>query len=95
MPASLTNNSGFSQAARVVLLQRGTADALAEARGRTRVTQRRALDEHYAVGAFSLQLLGWDRPRRLRGDPCTAARRAQPAGKKITGGSRLHLSRLR
>jgi hypothetical protein len=30
-----------------------------------RVTQWRALDEHYAVGEFSLQLLGWDRPRRF------------------------------
>ena len=29
------------------------------------VTQWRALDEHYAVGEFSLQLLGWDRPRRF------------------------------
>jgi len=25
----------------------------------------RALDEHYAVGEFSLQLFGWDRPRRF------------------------------
>src|SRR6266853_1909125 len=30
-----------------------------------RVTQWRALDEHYAVGEFSLQLFGWDRPRRF------------------------------
>jgi hypothetical protein len=30
-----------------------------------RVTQWRALDEHYAVGEFFLQLLGWDRPRRF------------------------------
>ena len=30
-----------------------------------RVTQWRALDEHYAVGEFSLQLLGWLRPRRF------------------------------
>jgi hypothetical protein len=30
-----------------------------------RVTQWRALDEYYAVGEFSLQLLGWDRPRRF------------------------------
>jgi hypothetical protein len=30
-----------------------------------RITQWRALDEHYAVGEFSLQLLGWDRPRRF------------------------------
>lgn len=30
-----------------------------------RVTAWRALDEHYAVGEFSLQLLGWDRPRRF------------------------------
>ena len=30
-----------------------------------RVTRWRALDEHYAVGEFSLQLLGWDRPRRF------------------------------
>ena len=31
-----------------------------------RVTQwRRALDPHYAVGEFSLQLLGWLRPRRF------------------------------
>src|SRR6202140_376992 len=30
-----------------------------------RVTQWRALDQHYAVGEFSLQLLGWDRPRRF------------------------------
>jgi hypothetical protein len=30
-----------------------------------RVTQWRALDEHYAVGEFSLQLLGWDCPRRF------------------------------
>jgi len=29
------------------------------------VTQRRAMDEHYAVGEFSLHLLGWDRPRRF------------------------------
>ena len=29
------------------------------------VTQRRALDEHYAVGEFSLQPLRWDRPRRF------------------------------
>jgi hypothetical protein len=28
-----------------------------------RVTEWRALDEHYSVGEFSLQLLGWDRPR--------------------------------
>jgi hypothetical protein len=28
-----------------------------------RVTAWRALDEHYAVGEFSLQLFGWDRPR--------------------------------
>jgi len=30
-----------------------------------RVTDWRALDEHYAAGQFSLQLLGWDRPRRF------------------------------
>jgi hypothetical protein len=30
-----------------------------------RVTAWRALDQHYAVGEFSLQLLGWDRPRRF------------------------------
>src|ERR1700684_1454037 len=30
-----------------------------------RVTQWRALDEHYAVGEFSLQLLGWNCPRRF------------------------------
>jgi hypothetical protein len=30
-----------------------------------RVTEWRALDEHYAAGEFSLQLLGWDRPRRF------------------------------
>src|SRR6267142_1366335 len=30
-----------------------------------RITEWRALDEHYAVGEFSLQLLGWDRPRRF------------------------------
>ena len=30
-----------------------------------RVTAWRALDEHYAVGEFSLQLWGWDRPRRF------------------------------
>ena len=30
-----------------------------------RVTAWRALDEHYAAGEFSLQLLGWDRPRRF------------------------------
>lgn len=30
-----------------------------------RVTEWRALDEHYSVGEFSLQLLGWDRPRRF------------------------------
>jgi len=30
-----------------------------------RVRSWRALDEHYAVGEFSLQLLGWDRPRRF------------------------------
>jgi hypothetical protein len=30
-----------------------------------RVTQWRALDEHYAVGEFSLQLWGWLRPRRF------------------------------
>src|SRR5712692_5835606 len=30
-----------------------------------RVTQWRALDQHYAVGEFSLQLLGWLRPRRF------------------------------
>src|SRR5260370_1639184 len=30
-----------------------------------RVTAWRALDPHYAVGEFSLQLLGWDRPRRF------------------------------
>ncbi len=30
-----------------------------------RVTQWRALDPHYAVGEFSLQLLGWDCPRRF------------------------------
>jgi hypothetical protein len=30
-----------------------------------RVTQWRALDEYYAVGEFSLQLLGWDRPRHF------------------------------
>jgi hypothetical protein len=30
-----------------------------------RVTQWRALDEHYAAGEFFLQLLGWDRPRRF------------------------------
>jgi hypothetical protein len=30
-----------------------------------RVTVWRALDEHYAVGEFSLQLFGWDRPRRF------------------------------
>ena len=29
------------------------------------VQQWSALDEHYAVGEFSLQLLGWDRPRRF------------------------------
>ncbi len=30
-----------------------------------RVRSWRALDEHYAVGEFSLQLWGWDRPRRF------------------------------
>ncbi len=30
-----------------------------------RIPQWRALDEHYAVGEFSLQLYGWDRPRRF------------------------------
>jgi hypothetical protein len=30
-----------------------------------RVTQWRALDEHYAAGEFFLQLYGWDRPRRF------------------------------
>jgi len=30
-----------------------------------RVSSWRALDEHYAVGEFSLQLWGWDRPRHL------------------------------
>ena len=30
-----------------------------------RVTQWRALDPHYTVGEFSLQLLGWDCPRRF------------------------------
>jgi Transposase DDE domain group 1 len=30
-----------------------------------RVREWRALDEHYAVGEFSLQLFGWDRPRRF------------------------------
>jgi hypothetical protein len=30
-----------------------------------RVQQWRALDQHYAVGEFSLQLFGWDRPRRF------------------------------
>ncbi|MGB8456790.1 MAG: IS1380 family transposase [Candidatus Acidiferrum sp.] len=30
-----------------------------------RVTAWRALDQHYAVGEFSLQLWGWDRPRRF------------------------------
>jgi hypothetical protein len=30
-----------------------------------RVTEWRALDQHYTVGEFSLQLLGWDRPRRF------------------------------
>lgn len=30
-----------------------------------RVTAWRALDPHYAVGEFSLQLFGWDRPRRF------------------------------
>ena len=30
-----------------------------------RVPQWRALDEHYAVGEFFLQLYGWDRPRRF------------------------------
>ena len=30
-----------------------------------RVTPWRALDEHYAVGEFFLQLYGWDRPRRF------------------------------
>jgi len=30
-----------------------------------RVTAWRALDQHYAVGEFSLQLFGWDRPRRF------------------------------
>jgi hypothetical protein len=32
---------------------------------RARVATWRALDEHYAVGGFSLQLFGWDRPRRF------------------------------
>ena len=30
-----------------------------------RLTTWRALDEHYAVGEFDLQLYGWDRPRRF------------------------------
>ena len=30
-----------------------------------RITTWQALDEHYAVGEFSLQLFGWDRPRRF------------------------------
>jgi Transposase DDE domain group 1 len=30
-----------------------------------RVTEWRALDPHYAAGEFSLELLGWDRPRRF------------------------------
>ena len=30
-----------------------------------RVTAWRALDQHYAAGEFSLQLWGWDRPRRF------------------------------
>src|SRR3984893_11516601 len=34
-------------------------------RAAARVTVWRALDEHYAVGEFSLQLFGWDRPRRF------------------------------
>ena len=34
-------------------------------RAAARVTAWRALDEHYAAGEFSLQLWGWDRPRRF------------------------------
>ena len=30
-----------------------------------RITTWRALDTHYAVGEFHLQLFGWDRPRRF------------------------------
>lgn len=30
-----------------------------------RVSAWPALDQHYAVGEFSLQLFGWDRPRRF------------------------------
>jgi len=41
------------------------------------------LDEHYAVGEFSLQLLGWDRPAPLRGHPRTTARRGASLGRKL------------
>jgi Transposase DDE domain group 1 len=34
-------------------------------RAAARVTAWRALDPHYAVGEFSLQLFGWDRPRHF------------------------------
>ena len=54
--------AGVFGAARVVLHRRGAADAMAEA---ARVTPWRALDQHYAVGEFSLQLWGWNRPRRF------------------------------
>ena len=65
----------------VVLHRGGAADALAE-REAARVSQWRALDEHYAVGEFSLQLLGWDRAP-LRGDP-RATRAERPSlGRKL------------
>ena len=55
-----------------------------------RITQWRALDEHYAVGEFSLQLLGWLRPRRfvvireqLRAVGSTRLRIGEAAGLEI------------
>ena len=42
---------------------RGSADAIAEAASGARDPVARVGDEHYAVGEFSLPLLGWDRPR--------------------------------
>ena len=77
----LTSNCWGFRVTRVVLHRRGQLTRWLK-REAARVTQWRCLDEHYAVGEFSLQLLGWDCPPPLRGHPRTTARRASLAGKR-------------
>jgi hypothetical protein len=59
-----------------------------------RVTEWRALDEHYSGGVF-LAASGLGPSAPLRGHPRATAHGACLTGKKTTRGTRLHLPRLR